>query len=96
MVTPEGKVKKKVKKILDSVGAYYVMPVSGGYGRHGIPDFLVCWQGKFIAIETKAGKGVPTALQYREMEKIVKAGGSALVINEDNITDLEGVFNATT
>ena len=61
--TPEGKVKKGVRQVLDGLGAYYVMPVTGGYGKQGAPDFLVCYQGKFFGIETKAGKGKTTALQ---------------------------------
>ena len=39
--TPEGKVKKAVRRVLDELGAYYVMPVTGGYGKQGAPDFLV-------------------------------------------------------
>ena len=30
--TPEAKVKTKAKKILDSLGAYYFMPATGGFG----------------------------------------------------------------
>jgi len=41
--------------------------------------------GTFIAIECKAGKGKTTALQDMELAKIQQAGGTALVINEENI-----------
>ena len=41
--TPEGKVKAKVKVILKELGAYYTMPVTGGFGTSGAPDFLVCF-----------------------------------------------------
>ena len=52
--TPEGKVKKKVKEYLKSIGAWYYMPVSNGMGRSGCPDILVCLDGRFMAFETKA------------------------------------------
>ena len=29
--TPESKVKKRVKEVLDELGAYYFMPATGGY-----------------------------------------------------------------
>lgn len=88
-MTPEAKVKKQVRAILDSLGAYYSMPVTGGYGRQGAPDFLVCYQGKFIGIETKAGKGKTTKLQELNLQKIRDTGGLALVIYEDDTNDLK-------
>lgn len=83
--TPEKKVKKKVRAILDELGAYYIMPVTGGYGSQGAPDFLVCLKGRFVGIETKAGKGKTTALQDLNLQKIRDAGGVALVIYETDI-----------
>ena len=41
------------------MGCYYAMPATGGYGLSGTPDFLVCYQGAFAAIECKAGKNKP-------------------------------------
>lgn len=88
MSTPEGKVKAAVKKLLDRHNIYYFMPATGGYGRSGVPDFICCVKGNFVAVETKAGKAKPTALQLREMEKIKDSGGLTFVINEDNVDDL--------
>lgn len=86
--TPEGKVKAKVKVILKELFAYYTMPVTGGFGTSGAPDFLVCLNGRFVGIECKAGKGKPTALQEKNLNDIKRAGGEALVINEDNVGNL--------
>jgi hypothetical protein len=86
--TPEGKVKAKVKVILKELFAYYTMPVTGGFGTSGAPDFLVCLNGRFVGIECKAGKGKPTALQEKNLNDIKRAGGEALVINEDNVANL--------
>jgi pantoate kinase len=83
--TPEALVKKKIRKILDEHNVYYAMPMGTGYGNSGVPDFLCCVHGFFLAIEAKAGKGKTTALQDAHIEKIKKAGGHAVVINETNI-----------
>jgi Holliday junction resolvase len=83
-LTPEGKVKAKVVKILRDEGVYYFFPATHGYGRSGVPDIICCVTGKFLAIECKAGKNKPTALQIHEIEQIRLAGGVALVANEDN------------
>lgn len=87
--TPEGRVKEAVKKYLDSIGAWWYMPVSNGMGRVGCPDFLVCHQGKFVAVETKApGKrGNTTPNQDRELRWIERANGLALVV--DNVDQLK-------
>lgn len=87
--TPEKKVKKRVRQVLDSLGAYYVMPVTGGYGNSGAPDFLVCLHGKFIGIETKAGKGKTTLLQDMNLDKIRVAKGFALVVREEDVESLD-------
>ena len=92
MATPESKVKKRVKEILKNLGAYYVMPVTGGYGKQGAPDFLVCFMGKFIGIECKAGRGALTALQAKNLNSIEDAGGYSLVINENNVVDVEDLL----
>lgn len=86
--TPESKVKKAIRKILDEHGAYYAMPIGTGYGRSGVPDFLVCVRGRFLAVEAKANGGKTTALQEFNLEKIRNSGGVAMVIDETNLGDL--------
>ena len=88
-MTPEGKVKDRVKRMLVEHGAWYFMPVSNGMGRHGIPDVIACLEGVFIAIECKAGKGKTTALQERELANISTAGGIAMVVTDNPDTQEE-------
>jgi hypothetical protein len=88
-MTPEGKVKDKVKRLLKAMDIYYAMPATGGYGASGIPDFLVCLKGKFIGVECKAGKGKPTALQLKNLAEIEASGGIAVIVNEDNLAQFE-------
>lgn len=95
-MTPEGRVKEAVKKLLNNTSdLWYFMPVGGMLGRAGVPDFIVCHKGQFLAIETKAGKGKPTALQKLTMQQITAAYGIAIVINEKNICELENILYAT-
>ena len=54
VMTPEAKVKKKVTEQLKKLGAYYFYPVTGGYGRSGVPDIVVCHRGNFFAFECKS------------------------------------------
>lgn len=88
MATPEGKVKKQVKKILDDLGAYHFSPMTAGFGRSGVPDIIACYKGKFIGIECKSGDNKPTLLQLRNIDDIKRNQGLAIVINEDNIESL--------
>lgn len=93
-MTPEGKVKDKVKKVLKELEAYYVMPATGGYGSSGAPDFLVCYEGRFFGIECKAADNQPTALQLKHLTDIRKAGGLAIVINETSVDDLKAFLQS--
>ena len=91
-MTPEGKVKKKVKKFLDDNKIYYVMTITGGFGNSGAPDFLCCHRGYFIGIECKANGNTPTALQKDNMDRIVESGGRAFVVDEDLVDLLDDIF----
>ena len=87
-MTPEGKVKAKLKTMLDKLGVYYFMPATGGYGRSGIPDIIGCHNGVFFAIECKANGGKTTALQDRELKRIGEAGGFTLIVDESNVASV--------
>ena len=87
--TPEAKVKAKIKVLLKVYDIYYAMPIGTGYGNSGVPDFLCCVRGRFLAIEAKAGKGKTTALQDKNIKQIIASGGLAIVVNEDNMQELE-------
>jgi len=93
-MTPEGKVKRKVKEYLQSIGAWYYMPVSNGMGRVGCPDILVCYKGLFMAFETKAPGKIKnvTANQERELADIQSAYGLALVV--DDVKQVEDAISA--
>lgn len=83
--TPEKVVKDKVVSVLKSEEVYYFFPATHGYGRSGVPDIIACVNGHFLAIECKAGGGKLTALQVREIKRILDCKGEAVVANEDNL-----------
>ena len=87
--TPESLIKAQIRAILKKHNVYYAMPIGTGYGNSGVPDFLCCVNGLFIAIEAKSGNNKPTALQNKNIREIQDAGGVALVINETNMADIE-------
>jgi Holliday junction resolvase len=92
--TPEWKVKKAVRLMLDKLGVYHFMPPANGFGRAGIPDIVGCMDGHFIAIECKAGKGQTTALQDRELNAILNHGGTVFIAREHNLDDLKLLLEA--
>lgn len=104
-MTPEGKLKQQVKKLLEGNGfwragsakpadvqGWFYMPVSNGMGTHGIPDFVCCWDGQFFGIETKAPGGKPTPNQEMRHDEIRAAKGWVLVA--DNIDSVREFIDA--
>jgi hypothetical protein len=82
--TPEGKVKKTVSALLKSVpGLFYTMPVPSGFGESTL-DYIACYKGRFLAIETKKPGGKPTTRQAAIIEKMRQAGAKVLVIDGPN------------
>lgn len=94
--TPEAKVKAKIKALLKKYGVYYAMPIGTGYGNSGVPDFLCCAGGHFLAIEAKANGGKPTALQLKNINEVNNCGGTAIVVDETGLTMLEAILKART
>lgn len=77
-MTPETKLKNEVRKYLKGVpGLWFVKTASTAGLKVGTPDFLICYRGRFVAIELKAGKGKPTKKQVHEISRIIGAGGFA-------------------
>lgn len=91
MKTEEGRLKDQVKAFLKEKGAYYHMPVPSGYGSPTL-DFVGCYQGLFIAVETKAPGKEPTARQEATIRTMRAAGG--WVIWTDNIEYLKAAWEA--
>ena len=91
-MTPEGRVKAKVKAYLKALGVWYFCPVSNGMGVHGIPDIICCYNGRFIGIETKAPGRIKNVseLQKAQIEAIRSAGGIAVVV--DSVDQLKPIF----
>jgi hypothetical protein len=81
MTTPEGNVKADIKAWLEWLGWWYLMPVKHTYGRVGIPDFLICAGGYFLAVETKrpGNEDGATPRQKEELQAVRTCGGWALV-----------------
>lgn len=98
MMESEADVKKGVRKLLDSYGAsvWYFMPVPTGYGVRGVPDFIVCFRGRFLAIEAKR-PDVSTelkGLQRDHQVAILAAHGLHVVVhNETDIAGLKPVLD---
>ena len=81
MSGPEKKVENKIKKYLDSLGAYYLKVHGSMYQPSGTPDILACINGRFVGIEVKRPNGgTVSALQKSKLKKIETAGGIALVV----------------
>jgi hypothetical protein len=79
--TPEGKVKQKVRGILDRYPRmYYYMPVPTGYGRASL-DFIGCYNGLYFAIETKDEGKEPTTRQRATILEMSNAGAAVFVIS---------------
>ena len=90
----ESQLVQSIKKYLATLPEIFFWKEHGGqYGTAGIPDIIVCYHGRFIALEAKVGKNVPTKLQSVTIEQIRKAGGTAAVVR--SVEDAKAVLAET-
>lgn len=76
----EKQLQDKIVRYLKKNGIYYVKIHNNGYMRRGIPDLLICYNGKFIGAELKSEKGRPTKEQLYELSNIKESGGQSSII----------------
>ncbi len=76
---------KAIMKYLKTVPGCFAWKEHGGmYGTAGIPDIIACVDGRFYGFEVKTETGKPTKLQEATIRKILKAGGTALIVRSVN------------
>ena len=81
-VTPEGKVKAKISKVLDWYGAYRFMPVQNGMGTPGL-DYHCAVKGFAFFIEAKAPRKKPTARQNILIDNLRVDHGCTVFVIDD-------------
>ena len=87
----ESDIVKAIMRYLKTVPNCFAWKEHGGmYGTAGIPDIIACINGKFYGFEVKTDKGQPTELQKATIRKIIKAGGTALVVR--SVDDVKSVL----
>ncbi len=56
--------------------------ISKGMGlRAGTPDIVLCWKGRLVGIELKAGRGRMSPAQLEAHDAITLAGGAGLCVH---------------
>lgn len=76
----EREFQSKVIKYLRGKGAYVLNVAGGSQVPKGTPDLLVCYKGRFLALELKTDTGRTTALQKEKICEIRKADGYSRVL----------------
>ena len=91
-MTPEGKVKQKVKKMLASIpGLYAHWPVQNGMGSPTL-DCIACCRGRYVGIETKAVGKKLTPRQELTMNAMIDANANVFVLDTDQSIEECRVF----
>lgn len=86
-MTPEGKVKAQIRKVLDRYGVYYFMPVQSGLGAAGL-DFhcVIAYQRIPVAffVEAKPEGGKPTKRQELLIDRLRRyQNARTFIVNDD-------------
>lgn len=91
-MTPESKLKRDLKNLLNDRGAYWCSIAEGAYAKPGDPDIVACYKGTFIGIEAKTYDGTQSEWQKLREKMIVRAGGMYLLVR--SVKDVIEVLDA--
>jgi hypothetical protein len=77
--TAEASLTRAIRGLLNSLNVFHWKEHGGLGSAPGVPDIVGCYQGRLLAIEVKAPKGVVSDHQQRFIDNINAAGGLAFV-----------------
>ena len=83
----------RIKKYLDKKGCWFVKFFANAYTSSGIPDILVCVNGRFVGIEVKQETGKPSLLQKVHLKRLGEAGGIGVLAYPSGYEDLKKLID---
>ena len=75
----ESSFQTNVIHFLNTLGVYVIKIWGGGFQSAGVPDLVICANGKFIGLELKVDDNKASEIQTYHLEEINSAGGVAFV-----------------
>jgi hypothetical protein len=79
---PEARLVRRIQRYITERGGR-CFKIHGGdnpFQEAGIPDILVCFQGRFLGLEVKLPGEEPSPVQRKVLSEIKAAGGIARVV----------------
>ena len=96
---PEAKIVKAIKKMIKERGGFCFKVWGSEYMMAGLPDLIICYRGRFVAMEVKTAIGEVSARQRYVHGLIERAGGVVdvprSVDDASNILDIVDVLIET-
>lgn len=83
----------RIKKYLEKKGCWFVKFFANAYTSSGIPDLLICLNGRFVGIEVKQETGKPSLLQKLHLKRIGEAGGIGILAYPSGYEDLKNLID---
>ena len=81
MTQPEARLQRKIQIALRANGAFVFKIHGSQHMMAGLPDLIVCKDGKFIGLEVKMPGNKPSQVQILRMRQIERAGGKYHVVH---------------
>jgi Holliday junction resolvase len=76
---PESRITNAIRKYCEAQGAFVFKVHGSETMMAGLPDLIVCHEGRFLGIEVKTPEGTVSLRQTYVHTKIHSAGGTAIV-----------------
>jgi hypothetical protein len=75
----EKAISEGIQRLVKRRGGWSVKFHGSAATRRGVPDRLICYRGRFLAVEEKKPGGKSTLLQQHELDQIAAAGGLSMI-----------------
>lgn len=90
----EKSTENKLKNYFNNNANYNLKIHGNKFQRRGIPDLLICFRSRFLAIEVKQGYNKPSIFQKSNLQEIRGSGGLGFIINEKNLKEFLTILDS--
>ena len=91
MSQPEARIGKRIRDFLTEQGAFVFKVHGGPQMMAGLPDLIVCINGRFVGIEVKQPGQRPAPRQLFVHSLIMRSGGEVIVAT--SVDDVRHLVN---
>lgn len=89
---PEKNIENSIREYLTQKGAFTIKIFANEMQGKGLPDLIVCYKGRYIALETKAPNGRVAPVQKGTLKRIAGGRSQGITASPRSLDEVRAII----